>query len=641
MQQVLETVLLLLGFAIVAVAATQYSKYLRRIKLPLITGLLLTGILAGPFFLGFIPKEARNNLYFINEVSLALIAFAASTELYLKELRNKLNTIKWMTFGQLAVTFVLSAVAVFFLENYIPFMSGMEVYEKLAVALLAATIFVARSPASAIAVINEVRARGPFTQTAMGVTVLKDFLVIILFSITYSVSIALIHDKEFNLVFLLILAGELITAVILSYLLFLILRLILKVRIHRYAKSIYILLIGYSVYPFSQWIEDITYRRLGEDFLIEPLLVCILGSFLITNYSRYRYEFIRIINDVSPYIYAAFFTLIGATMSIEVLIEVWEVAIILFLVRLITMVIGSVIGGTLARESRKFIMLGWMPFVTQAGVGLGLATAVAQGFPTWGDAFASLIIAVIVLNQLIGPPLFKYSLAVMGEARLKAQTPAFDGIRDALIFGLESQSVALARQLTDHGWQVKIATFKQDVKPEDYPDLSIERIEDISADSLERLNAHAAEAIITLLTDDENYRICELAYEKVGTKDLVVRLNHRYNLQKFHKLGCLVVDPSTAIVSLMDHLVRSPQAASLILGFQEGQDTLDVEVTNPNIRGLPLRDLKLPPDIIVLSIKRGGQMIISHGYTRLRLGDIITMVGSRKSLDAMTLRLEK
>jgi Trk K+ transport system NAD-binding subunit len=328
-------------------------------------------------------------------------------------------------------------------------------------------------------------------------------------------------------------------------------------------------------------------------------------------------------------------------MSIDVLIEVWEVALILFLIRLVTMIIGSFAGGILAGESRKFILMGWMPFVTQAGVGLGLAAAVAQGFPTWGSSFASLIIAIIVLNQLVGPPLFKYALGVMGEARAKAHSSGFEGNRDALIFGLESQSVALAKQLTDHGWQVKIATFKQDVKPEDYPDLTIEKIDEISPEALEKLEAQGAEAIITLLTDEENYKICEIAYEKIGTRDLVVRLNHRYNLEKFHKLGCLVVDPSTAMVSLMDHLVRSPQAASLILGLQEGQDTLDVEITSPDVRGLPLRDLKLPPDIIVLSIKRGGQMIITHGYSRLRLGDIITMVGSRKSLSEMTLRLEK
>jgi len=33
-------------------------------------------------------------------------------------------------------------------------------------------------------------------------------------------------------------------------------------------------------------------------------------------------------------------------------------------------------------------------------------------------------------------------------------------------------------------------------------------------------------------------------------------------------------------------------------------------------------------------------MIISHGYTRLRLGDVVTMVGSVESLDNISLRFE-
>ncbi len=58
-------------------------------------------------------------------------------------------------------------------------MSEMDTSSKIAVSILFGTIFVARSPSSAIAVINEMRANGPFTKTVMGVTVLKDVLVII------------------------------------------------------------------------------------------------------------------------------------------------------------------------------------------------------------------------------------------------------------------------------------------------------------------------------------------------------------------------------------------------------------------------------------------------------------------------------
>ena len=178
MSNVTETLLLLGGFAIVAVAANQIAGFFQKLRLPFITGLLVIGLFAGPFIFKLLPKGSGANLHFINDISLAFIAFAAAAELYVKELRSRFKSIKWMTFGQLVVTFVFSSIAIFFMADYINFMDGMGTKSKIAVSILMATIFVARSPASAIAVINEMRAKGPFVQTAMGVTVVKDFLVI-------------------------------------------------------------------------------------------------------------------------------------------------------------------------------------------------------------------------------------------------------------------------------------------------------------------------------------------------------------------------------------------------------------------------------------------------------------------------------
>ena len=118
------------------------------------------------------------------------------------------------------------------------------------------------------------------------------------------------------------------------------------------------------------------------------------------------------------------------------------------------------------------------------------------------------------------------------------------------------------------------------------------------------------------------------------------RLNKRENFNKFHELGVLIIEPSTAIVSLLDHFVRSPNAASLLLGMDEGQDSIDVEVANRDIHGMRLRELRLPSDIIILSVKRKGHIIISHGYTRLRLGDVITLVGAEKSLEEVMFKFE-
>ena len=114
-----------------------------------------------------------------------------------------------MTFGQLAVTFSVSAVFIYLLAGYIGFMSEMDNSTKVAVAIMMATIFVARSPASAIAVINEMRAKGSFVQMAMGVTVIKDFFSHTLFAICFSVAGTLVSGEPFTIKFLLFLLGEL------------------------------------------------------------------------------------------------------------------------------------------------------------------------------------------------------------------------------------------------------------------------------------------------------------------------------------------------------------------------------------------------------------------------------------------------
>jgi Trk K+ transport system NAD-binding subunit len=74
--------------------------------------------------------------------------------------------------------------------------------------------------------------------------------------------------------------------------------------------------------------------------------------------------------------------------------------------------------------------------------------------------------------------------------------------------------------------------------------------------------------------------------------------------------------------------------------MDENQDAVDIEIKNPDIHGITLRDLQIPSDIIILSTRRKGQMIISTGYTRIRNGDILTVVGSIKSIDELRLRFE-
>ena len=375
------------------------------------------------------------------------------------------------------------------------------------------------------------------------------------------------------------------------------------------------------------------------EIFLEPLLVCMVAGFVVANFSSNRIEFRQVVDLVGPTVYITFFTLTGASLAFNTLVYTWRIAVLLFVLRLITIFIGAVAGGVAAGEPWRINRISWMAFVTQAGIGLGLAREVAVEFPFWGETFTAMMIAVIVLNQLVGLPLFKWALHLAGEAHVRAGRHDLRGSPVAFICGWEGQSRALARQLHGHGWIVKMIALETD-QVEQVPERGIEvvTVPDLTLASLAEAGAAEARAIISLMKDEENLEICRAAYEQFGTQSVIVRSQDHSYWERYEALGATVVDPGMAIVNLLVLFVRSPAATALLLGMEREQDVIEFVVNNPDIYGLALRDLSLPVDTLVLSIFRNRASLICHGYTRLEMGDRVTIVGSKTSLEEVRLK---
>lgn len=239
------------GFIIVAIAAKQVGDFFCKLKLPLITGFLFTGIVAGPYVLKIIPAHTIEKLRFVDEISLAFIAFAAGNELFVRQLRSQLKAIHYLTSGLVLSTFTIGSLSFFLLSEFLPFTSTMPPMHRMGVAILAGAILVARSPSSAIAVVNELRAKGPFTKTAIGVTVIMDVVVIAFFSVNESIAATLLSGRQFDLRFILLLAVELGLSVLFGYLLGKAIQFALSKHFHRTLKTAFILISGYGVFVFS------------------------------------------------------------------------------------------------------------------------------------------------------------------------------------------------------------------------------------------------------------------------------------------------------------------------------------------------------------------------------------------------------
>ncbi|MRT93573.1 cation:proton antiporter [Ancylomarina sp. 16SWW S1-10-2] len=638
MDTYLDIILFLAGFLIVAVAASRLSLYFLKVKLPIITGLLVIGIIAGPFVLKLIPGESLSQLNFINDISLSFIAFAAGAELYLAELKGRMKSIKWMTFSQLFFTFVLSSIVIFYFSERIPFMSGFTNGVKIAISLLIGVIFVARSPVSAIAIINEMRAKGPFVKTAIGVTVVKDVIVIILFTVCFAIADALISNIPIDFILIVILIGELLLSFFLGWLLGKLMNFVLGLNMGTGMKAFALITLGYLSFFLAHQLHHYSELWLGFHIYIEPLLICILASFYVVNYGNYRREFNKIIERVVPKIYILFFTLTGAALSLDSFVEAFSIAIIFFFIRLISMAIGAYVGGRLAGDPKSYNKISWTPYVTQAGVALGLVSIVSQKYPEWGAEFATVLITLIVINQIVGPPLFKWAILKVGESHIKHDILNEKRNKKVYIFGIEGESLALARQLNAADVQVTMVTRDRNKSMHEYDGVKVVQMKNFGLEEMKRNGADKADSFVLFYQDEESLEICELAYEHFGTRHLVVRLNNRKFMKRFNELGALIVEPASMLINLMDHLVRSPIATSIILGMDENQDTVDVEMQNQDFHGMSLRELQMPGDIIILATKRNESPIISTGYTRLRMGDVLTLVGSRESLEKVELK---
>lgn len=638
----MDTLSSAIAFVVLCLGSYMIGKGFKALRLPTITGYLFAGAVAGSFGVEMIASVEAERLRFVDEIALAVIAFVAGSELFMKEIRPRLRPILATAGGILAIAFVLLTTSIFLLTEVLSFTSDYSTPARVATALLGGAVLLALSPPSTIAVIKEVRARGPFTRTALGVTVLMDVAIIVLFAVMTSIAAALLTDATLNIGFVGLLLLDLGAAVTFGIVSGVILRRLLSWRIHRLIKIAGILAIGFGIYELADFVDVWSITNLGFEIYIEPLLIALIAGFFVTNFSAFRVEFDGLLHDVGPSVYVAFFTITGLALKLDVLWATLPVALVLFAVRMLGIGVGAGLGSSLAGESPLVRRTSWMAYITQAGIALGLAREVAVQFPDLGDAFATLIISVVVINEIVGPLFLKSGLRRVGETNLP-DGGGSDERGKVVIFGVEGQSIALARALIGDGWQVVVADTDADqidrIAAEDVEEILIP---DLSAATLESLIDTDTAAVVALLpNDDDNYEALRFAFERRGIEKLVARSAGGSHSADFVDLGVFIVDPGSAMVALLEQAVQSPESTALLLGRDPSREVAQITVTNPELNGMPLRDLRLPLDVLVLELHRGNTTVLAQGSTTFRVGDRVTLVAEGGSLDEVRLRLSR
>src|SRR6184192_1476424 len=187
---------LALGFLLLA--AYVGGELARRARLPRLTGYLLVGFAVGPAWLGLVRREEVEALGLIEDAAMALIAFAAGAELTLDRLRQGRVALARLATGavvfpSLAVTLVLISVSAWF-----PLTRHQPVGDAMVVALVLGTLAAASSPAVTMAMMSELDAHGPVARALLGITVVKDVAVVLLFALVLAVGKALTSAGALN-----------------------------------------------------------------------------------------------------------------------------------------------------------------------------------------------------------------------------------------------------------------------------------------------------------------------------------------------------------------------------------------------------------------------------------------------------------
>ncbi|MEN9816500.1 MAG: hypothetical protein RLZ32_380 [Gemmatimonadota bacterium] len=394
--------LMLLGFLVLA--AYSVGEFVGPVGMPKIVGYLLAGLLFGPPGLGYVSPQALRELAPVGNLAIALIAFLAGAELQLDELRARWSGIARMTLLELLATFVLLTVTLVLLRGAVPALAQVPLAEAAVFAMLFAAVAVVHSPAATIALLSETRASGPVARYTLGVVLLTDVAVVLLFTAVLAVARALVPPAGGALVPSVgAVAWEIGGALLVGGAL-------------GGGVALYLRFIRRELFIFA-----ILFTLLGAELArlahVETLLTLLVAGFVAENGAGggRGTEFRHAMERAAAPIFVVFFALAGARLDPGALLPLWPVVLPLVLVRMVAIRWGTRRGGAWAGVPAPVAGRVWLGLVSQAGVAIGLAAVVADVYPTRGAALQTLLLATIAVNQTLGPLLFRFALARAGE----------------------------------------------------------------------------------------------------------------------------------------------------------------------------------------------------------------------------------
>jgi Kef-type K+ transport system membrane component KefB len=247
------------------------------------------------------------------------------------------------------------------------------------------------------------------------------------------------------------------------------------------------------------------------------------------------------------------------------------------------------------------------------------AAAIALDLGIINQATNASIILVAIVTCTLSPLLFNRLLP-----------PKIEVARQGVILvGLGELATLLAERLRQAGEPVVLIGLNrrraQGMRRRDLP-----VIEGNPADPsvLEAAGAASAAALVAISEQDEtNLAACRLACEMFGVPHRVILVSDPTVAAQINGQGTRVVQPQLAMALALEGALHFPAAFDMLANHTDGVEVREVVLNNPRLDRCPLQRIRLPGDALVLGLRREGEVLVPHGNTPLRRGDVLMLVG--------------
>ena len=397
-----------IGFVILA-SFTTADLGSSALKLPKVTGYILAGILLGPYMLNILSSEVVQELKMFNTLALGLIALNAGLELSIEGIKKIWRTLFSTIALKLFFLPILVGGAAYTSARYFPGLLG-EQFDQITLICLSmifATLAIATSPAIAIAVVNEMEAKGRSTDLILGAAIFKDLVVVISLAIVVAITNSLLDpnaviDITVATVVLKHLGASLGLGICFGVLI------IFYVKYLKFQMLLFIFCIILAAAELSLVADA------------ELLLVFITAGFIVRNYSKYEHDVLEPMNLVSLPTFVIFFTIAGAAINLDRTLSIIGFALILVVARAVAYFLANYFASMINQEEPVVKRKLWLGYISQAGVTLGLVGLASGQIPLLSDWIFDIGVAVVAINLLVGP--IGLRLSISHESQLNKLT---------------------------------------------------------------------------------------------------------------------------------------------------------------------------------------------------------------------------